>query len=67
MIPQAELDQDLITPEGHLQNLLATPERQVSDGDLSISHSGHPGDLQLHDHKGKIVVNAMQVNTITSA
>lgn len=66
LISQAELNQGLVTPEGHLKNLLSTPERRVPDEDLSISDPSHPEYLQLHDHNDKIVVNALQVNTITS-
>ncbi|KAF4114143.1 hypothetical protein G5714_004366 [Onychostoma macrolepis] len=49
---QAEVNQGLITAEGHLEDLLATPQRQVPDGDLSVGTPCHPEYLQLQVDNG---------------
>ncbi len=50
-----KINQGLITPEGHLKDLLDAPQRQVLDEDLSVCTPCHPEYLQqLQVHKGKI-------------
>ncbi len=49
-----KINQGLVTPEGHLKDLLDAPQRQVLDEDLSVGTPCHPEYLQLQVHNGKI-------------